>query len=339
MTPAEDNVHLAGDNFKSWRSVEASEAEGRLRNLKQRLLRTEETIELQSSLLRGEPESFAYQLALHSLIARRDAIQAEIAELSAYRVKEQLRLSLSGQSFPQNSAHVDVLAHVLFRAQRLFTSIVQAISVGPTARGPIPLGIERITQLRLAQTFPSSFGMILEAETNPNAFGNSTVAAGLASLFVLLESSEDRDQLVETAGSLGPRVMNHYRKLVGQLVKTGSELSVSWKDLEGQQHQWAGTSQRLQSLSMSLKTIRTEETEIRERKGRIVGASLLRDSFEFLVTETDEVVRGRISNDARVSVQQLFGKPSIGFIAETLIRDDVTGDERTVATLTRLLEQ
>lgn len=320
--------------MRAWQSELPSEVlEEHLKALIRRFDTTEDMINAQSRLRVRDPESFAYRIALLSLQSRQEVIRQAIAEILHQRQQETINLALEGERFQESSAYLSDLALVLSHTQKVFTSIVQAVTVGPTQRGPIPNAIERLSQLRLTTTYPSSFGMRLEADTSTDMFGNSEVITALNTLFALLLSGADREQLVDRTGNLGPRVLNHYKRFVKQLANSGTSISLSWRDPIGEIYRWEAREPELVRLSESLTSIKTELTHPLDVEGWLLGASLLRNRFEFVPMGEDTPISGRISKDAKSSVAALFGQQCFAHIIETRTFDEIVDSVRSVFTL------
>ena len=320
--------------MSAWKGQTASEIlEAQLKALFRRSNLTEDMINIQSRLSVRDPESFAYKIALVSLQNRQRAIQQEIASVLHLRVQETIYLALEGERFHHHAAYIGDLSVILSTAQKMFTSIVQAITTGPTQRGPIPIAIEQMARLRLITTYPSSFGMQLEADTSVDMFGNSEVLTALDAFFALLSSGSNREQLTERAGNLGPRVLSHYKRFVKQLANSGTSISLSWRDPLGDTLRWEAREIELVRLHENLTSIKTELNHVLVVKGWLLGASLLRNRFELVPINEELTINGRISKNAKNDVAMLFGQLCIAHIIETLTFDDVSETQKSVFTL------
>ena len=317
----------------AWRDIEAADAEQQVRNLRRRITSVEEQIESYRQFGEVSKASFALRLSLESLKRRREYLQSELWSVLALREREVVTVTLDGPEFPRHSASFASLAEFLRSSQRLFASVLQAITTGPTERGPIPSYIEQAAQLRLTEIYASSFGMVIELGSQENPRVRTSLERSLAALFALFESSIESEQLLERAGSLGSRTMNHYRRLVADLRGTRTTPSVSWTDTEGHESRWNPTSEKLDVIYGALAGIRTESAETKTEIGILVGASLLKGRFE-LLTDSGEVIEGRVAAAAFEKLTEAFAtRCKITFTqSETLNR--LTGAIKRVITLT-----
>jgi hypothetical protein len=295
---------------RQWRQgTNGEEAQRRIANVRAKAADVEEAIGRQSAFCRDEPNSFAFRLTLKSFEARRAELLAELADAISVREREVLSLKLQGSAFPDHTASLAALSHVISRGQRLFTSIAQAISVGPTPRGPVPLGLQQISQLRLAGVGPGSFVMALEVDTAPDMHGESITVTALQTLFALVGTEAGTEALLARAGALGPRAMNHYKHWLQGLIKTGTSVALAWSDPFGREHVWDPGPNHLADTYAALERVRTESTEVANARGWLLGASLLRNRFEFLVDDSSgTIIAGRIAAESKDQVRKYFGE-------------------------------
>jgi hypothetical protein len=287
-------------------------------------------------LLAAEPGSFALQLALGSFESRQAALESELAGILTLREREVVNITLAGPRYTKHSADFLSLSEVLRRLQKLYTSVVQAITVGPTRRGPVSTGVDLLSRLKLAEIFPSSFGMSVEVDTQPDMFGNSQSVAALEVLFALLTAPADRTELLGRLGDVGPRAGGHYRKLVQSLIKSDTAASVMWSDPAGNGFDWAAEPAQLAALDATLATIRAEVSDNRTAYGMLWGASLLRNKFEFVTDPPEQLLTGRIAKDVREAVRIHFGKHCRIEYQQTEVTDNVSGDVRFSLVMTRV---
>lgn len=316
-----------------WKEISASEAQARADSARRHLADIEEQISIQEALCKEEPGSFAYRLSLQSLNAQREELERQLGEVLHYRVKEVIGLSLRGTAFYDNTANISDLAHILSRVQDLFSGVLQAISTGPTERGPLPSRILELSNLRLSSVYPSSFGMSFEVKTVVDMFGHSDVLDALDVVFSLLQAEHNKDKLIDFAGHLGRRAIRRYRNLVEILIETEASAQVQWDDPFGQPHKWQGSTDNFILLAHVLGSLRSETKSVESVPGWLLGASLLRNTFEF-VTDKDVLIRGRIARDSRDRVREYFGKACVIEFQTTIVSDEITGTVRESNVLT-----
>lgn len=324
--------------IRSWNvddgSIEAIEAQ--FRGLNRRLYDLEEALHASQEILREEPDNFAFKMSSYSLLKMHSALQAERVEISRFRENEPLVLVLNGGSVEGHSADAISLSVILNRFQRLFSSIAQAITTGPTMRGPLSGAIVSATNLKVANTFPSSFGVSLYVPSQVDLHGNSVPSAALNTLFELLGVAERDGDIMSSAGEIGSRSLRHLNALAKHLAETGTTLSVGWKDTSGIKRDWKASPDVSRNIVEKIRKISQTRSERYEISGKLVGASLLKDRFEIVSDES--VFEGRFVTAINDDVKNLFGKNVRAEIEETEIRDLASNNARSYFTLTTIAE-
>ena len=318
-----------------WRAgVDATQAERRAKALRIRLEALEEQRGIAARAIAEDPTSFALQLTLQSFKDRQPVLERELTTILQAREREVISVTLDGPRYKRHSADFLSLSDVLKRLQKLYTSILQALTEGPTHFGPVSAGVQALSRLRLAEVFPSSFGMSVEVETLPDMFGHSKSVAALQALFELLGAPAKANNLLDSIGDIGPRAGSHYRSLINALVKSETTATVMWTDPVGNGFDWSAEPQTLADIGATLASIQTEVSDSRTAAGMLLGASLLRNRFEFLTDEPAEILMGRIAEDARDNVRINFGRHCTIVYQETTVTSRVSDAVRSLIVLT-----
>lgn len=277
-----------------------------MRSISRRLAELDEAIVASRQMLASNAGSFSAKIGLKSLEDIRHRIESERSVLVAHRLQERVNLSLDGAAFSEHSADVGILGLVLVRIQKLYTSVAQSITVGPRLRGPISRDISIATNLKLANVFPSSFGVNLFVDQNFDIFGDSTATSALEALFSLLHSSRDDQAILRSSGEVGQRAVNHFRRMLNDLAISGSSISVSWSDLSGTEYLWSADSSEIFHIRDHLRALKMSSAKEVVLDGVIVGASLVRDRFEFM-SDQFGLIEGKIARSAKPDIRRFFG--------------------------------
>jgi len=306
--------------FQVWQDIDHVEAEATLRGLRRRRAELEEAVENQQQLLRLRPASFSLQLGLEAFFERRRLLEEAEASILIHRVAEPVKIILDGPEFSGHSANLGDLGTVLVRLQRAFSSVAQAITTGPTLRGPIAREITQGTQLRLAATFPSSFGMQVYVPTARDLYGHSLAAESLQQFFMVLTSLGSEQGVMQVTGEIGRRAFVHLSTLASLLRSRDSELRVEWRDHAGTQLEWSMGPEGAEQFLKNLKNVTETRSETIELRGRLVGASLLRRRFE-LIDSGGRVIDGKYITGLNPKIEMNFGKEVSVFVDETEVID------------------
>lgn len=318
-----------------WKGVDVEDAEARMRGLNRRLAELDLALSSAQSILAANPNSFAARLGILSLSRMQTALERERSQLASHRVREHLCVALKGHEFADNTASIGQLGFFLVRLQKLYSSIAQAITTGPTQRGPISRDISRMTNLRFAETYASSFGMDLFVEQKFDIFGESVATAALQTMFNLLNSTSKENEISRLSAELGPRAVAHLRRVLDDLYRSDSGLSVSWKDLAGTEYKWVAPVEKIADLKNNTSRFKTSDSIERSIKGVLLGASLLRDRFEFL-SEDGDLIEGKLARNAKSKIRDFFAHSCLATIDMVTVEEVVTAEKKTFYTLTAI---
>lgn len=321
--------------INNWSGISPEEAVQKISKAKTRLDEVEGLITNYSALLKQDPGSFAYKLSIESLRERANFHQEEISQVLSFRKFEIFDFSLNGALFQREAGDLLGLAGFFHFLQQTFASIVQAISAGATNRGRIQSGIQNLSQINLANVFPSSFGLRLAIKTDLDLFGGSYAIQGIHHLFQLVNSVDDKEKLYEKIAFLGPRTLSNFRRLIKHLSKTKSSFHLSWEDPFSTQHQANTSEETISRADVNLSKIKTNQDEFRDFEGFLLGASLIRKRFEF-VLDSGEIITGNVPKDQLEFIPHFFGKKCKIRTNENIVTDELGQSKRTSHTLLKI---
>jgi hypothetical protein len=129
-------------------------------------------------------------------------------------IRERLEITLTGHAHDDHTAGVGELGAFLYRIQKLFSAIAQAITTGPRRRGPLSQHIVDATAMRFVDVFPSSFGTEIYIRPQFDVFGESTASSTLQTLFTLLAAAKQEKEVSRLSGELGQRAVGHLRHIL-----------------------------------------------------------------------------------------------------------------------------
>ncbi len=317
---------------ESWTNIDPIYASARVNAFTNSIKEVEVLVEEGNVIQSSQGTDIASQLVIDSLKSRHIYLHNQLAEVMQYRYSEPILISLRGSQYEDHSADLISVANILHIFQRLYSSIAQAITRGPTERGSIGAELEFLTELRLVRSFPSSFGLELRVLTNPDMYGDSISLSSLRTLFATLNSLEDKKHLMDRAGSISQRTVSHCRSLFKQFITHDASPVIAWKDPGANDVHWESTPQRIAAISENLSSIKSEKRGMISVEGFLMGASLLRGRFEF-VDQSSLVYTGRIANTVKSQIISLFGQHCSADIEVIDVIDEVSREEKTSFTL------
>lgn len=261
-----------------------------------------------------------------------ESLQSELVTVLRHRENERLDIILNGQNYEQHLARFSDLGVLFSRFQRLYTSIAQAITSGPTLRGPISSVVRSATDLRLKATFASSFGMEVYVPSSYDLLGKSLSSDALEQLFQLLRASMTEQQLMPISGVIGRRALGHLRSLASLFSETDSDIKIDWKDFTGTKYQWHANKENSNNIIRAIDNIKQNSSETKNISGMLVGASLLRNRFE-MVLDNGSVIEGKFIAGLSSEIRGMFGNRIAAVVDETEITDQASSETKVYYTL------
>lgn len=324
--------------MKLWHNIDSSVAEAELRGLNRRLAELDEAMKSGQRLYADNPNSFAAQLSLESLSQLQERLQSERVALLQHRKRERVAIALRGEGFIDHTANVGQLGYFLVRMQGLYQSIAQAITSGPRPRGPVSQDILKSTDLRFADVFPSSFGMEIFVVSSFDEYGESTSVSSLQTLFNLLNAARREQEIIRLSGELGQRSLGHLRRVLHDLQRAGAGLSLSWIDSAGTEYTWSADTDDIVQLNRNVAGF--EENYVGERtlEGALIGASLLRNRFEFMDMNR-QVLEGKITRAIKPKLREFFGRWCSIRLDQVDIYDSHSGETKSYFTMLDIAER
>jgi hypothetical protein len=283
----------------------------------------------------GAPD-FASTLTLSSLRYRREALAAELAELTDETLPgHEIDIMFEGAPVHGHTIETEFMGNVLLKVQHLVRSI--AASKGPesAAKGPLPTSAKKAATLRFASSFQGSFGMRLEAiQEQPELDGFFALAPTLQSVLDLVNAADTPDVVLGRLAELGPRARNTYRDLIADISSANADVRVVWPNISGPRTARLKSSQATRLLG-TLKEIRTH-VDGRYYVGLLDQASRRRGKFGF-ESDDGEKFDGTVEKDVMDQVREFFDRRCRAYILTRVVEHPRTGIVRRSHRLQELL--
>jgi len=305
-----------------WRADAPSDIEDQVRYRKRQLALLDDSIAVQQRLIAKDGESPAYNLSLMSMRRLEAVCRKDFERLLGFRANEVVKFALDGRPYDLHQAPVKALVAVLGLLQDLFTRVVQSRIEANPGRIVSPQ-ISHMTQLRLADTYPSSFGVTLTLPSVQDLTGQTLVIDSLNDVFDLV----NRGDVSRLQADMGMYSVRKYRELVKALQWAQALPKVTWLPPDGEQKSWQPDFEAFNALANRLAMVRDERVVVRSISGTMVGVSLLRRRFEFV--GQDGQLHGRIPAALVQKVADAFNKKCSIKIEETTFIDEATEQQRS----------
>lgn len=129
---------------------------------------------------------------------------------------------------------------------------------------------------------------------------------------------------------------NYYKDWLSKLESANVELSVKWKNEQGNLKSWYQTPLGMQKIRSSLdiiKEVTVEEVILHES---LMGASLLKGSFEFIDSEKQEKISGKTKAEIRHMMKEYFGRECKATFQKEVLHNTTTDQLKVTWTLVNL---
>lgn len=310
-----------------------------LRRQRNSLNELQDLIDNQKKFCETEPNSFAYELALQSLQAQKDTVVNRISKLESDYNIVKVDLKINSPQIAEEIVPVNTLANVLLGFQNLINSVAQAIHGGLSVeKGPIANEIVKSCQLNLTNTYAGSFGMQLEGLSQSDMLGKGLLSESLSRLGTIFETGDETEKLLEQFGDLGGRTVHRYKDWLNKLEISNVSLDLKWLDETGLQKAWQQTPTSINKIRKSLDDIKEISVKQVTIEGALMGASLIRDRFEFICDNSEEKINGKVIGEIRPLIQKFFGKKCIAILQKEVLYNNATDTSKATWTLLKLAD-
>lgn len=211
-------------------------------------------------------------------------------------------------NFPghREEAPTKQIGKILVSVQETLDALGQGARGSATSRGMISPELLAQTETRLIQASGGSFAIEISAVQEVNMFGESLITEALTELVDLLGIGNDVQRLREKLFSIKPRAVSKYQVFLASLLTAETPLRLDWASPNPEHNKSIELS--LATAAGALLTAKQVTSETGERRsgiGYFVGVELPRKSFTAILTNDEEIYRGRIDDEAMPAAQHI----------------------------------
>jgi hypothetical protein len=245
-----------------------------------------------------------------SLSLTTDTLAVRFKDLDLPRKAIAIQRELIGLHFDFPSYREDAptkqLGKILVSVQETIDALGQGFGGNATMRGVIPPEILARTETRLIQAAGGSFALEISAAQALDLFGGSLITDALGELVSLLEIGNDVERLREKLIAVKPRAASKYRVFLASLIGAETPLRLEWASPDPTRNKSLEFS--LATAAGALHTAEQVTSEVGERRtgvGYFVGVELPRHSFTAILSDDENVYRGRIDEAAMPAAEHI----------------------------------
>jgi hypothetical protein len=279
----------------------------------------------------------AAQLAVEGLLERRADLISGLADSEISAVTVVLN---APQLVGRGDIDVSFLVDFLSPLQSAVFSVGQALDSEVTTRGVIPATIQDASAMRLVGTFPGSFGLALEGPRatelsllamldDPDEADRPTFERAVENVFDVLEQVEPSEEghtdedVLGALATVGARAHGHLRRLASAIASRNANAQLQLTVPDHETRTVTFSRPAAERLERVLTTVEASEREVQMR-GRLVGASLVRDNFE-LELEDGTVIRGKVADEVLPILREFFSESCTATLRVSTVRSTVDG--------------
>lgn len=234
--------------------------------------------------------------------------------------QDQRRFILDSPAMDDAGIDFKTLSRVLSDAQRVWSSIAQALEDEPTARGTLPQEIRQKSKLRTRALRAGS--IIIDVSTTEHEDLHEKVAGVFADLII---ARDDEERLQDLFTTLKTRARATYTDFLKSLSAGGVEFEMNFK------HHHCYTNAQLAARARrrieSPSRVRAEP-DIQELTGTFRGFDL-NGSFAFMDHVNEELIQGTVPGNAEVALPIEVGKDSVYIVTvETSLTRQLSGETK-----------
>ncbi|MFG0252757.1 MAG: hypothetical protein ACF8NJ_07795 [Phycisphaerales bacterium JB038] len=248
----------------------------------------------------------------------------------------ELDVVFSGAPVQDDRIQAAFLGKALQSLQSLVYALTSQVLGHRRPTGVWPENVLQRSTLQVAETFPGSFGVKLEAlDQQLDIEGELAIQPALEDLFAVIGSETTGRDFLAELGPIGPRARSHLRAFVEHVAKSEAEVRLRWPRTDGQ---WEAklSPTRAHDLADLLQRIE-EEDRLQTEVGRLEGAIIRTRYFE-LILDDERIISGRVSPDTQADIADFFGHRVEATLLVTKVTDRGTGTEKETYRLLELRE-
>jgi hypothetical protein len=264
----------------------------RLLHLQDKILRTSQALGRLESEVAVRPDSRSLQSNVLSLRKLHHNLQQDFASAA-----HDLGLDVCHYRMLEDRPPAKALSGAIGTFQDALSFTYEALKTGPKAKRILSPAAAEDTELRVAYSYPGSFGVVFTIPNEKLLFPDiqTLLDRAVATVFDLGKAADNRAIISKTSQIIGrgPIVAIHDWAKANVNYRAGA--AIQWKKSEREQSEVLIQAPEFSILSESLeRIIETRDTEVVEQ-GILVGADVKTRRFHFVIDGSFEEIRGRFT--------------------------------------------
>ena len=290
--------------------------------------------EVERELLKN-PDSLMLRLELESLVDIRDDLQADFDELADAEWIDICKYRLFQES--RNTISLNTYADSLYKFQRTFSSLYDAVRHGPRQSGHMPQDVRCATDFQFGYACAGSIGIVLMLDREGTLVDEGTSLAETIDTFFQLTKDPSQDNIQRIGRRIGPAPLRSLSEWSYLHAHHHIGTDIQWKRGEETirvQLEYA----QLQRLYDHISEVSDHTHKEITATGTLIGADVEKKTFRFK-PDNGEIIHGRFQD--AIGQEHEVRMPNVRYHAvleETTEVYSSSGREKTSLNLLELTE-
>ena len=285
----------------------------------QELIRENETLKSKY------PDKFSLNFMSQRLKEREKHLLLELENSFSRLQMDTIYLAFDGDVVDNYRVSLSFFGNIMSTLQEIISSIAQSTIAYPTMKGSIPKEILTASKLDLVATATGSFKVVLSSH-EPQIIP-SVAKTSFQHLHGLIGCQDNKERLKEASEQLGPRVLVKYQDLMEIIYKNKANVKMFDKINNGDFNSEISNDLAKKIYDVIIEVQNIPE-EVVQYEGILKGISLVRNNFEFLVKDSEELIIGKFEDNLIDEVKNHLDTPTIATFNLTTTLSDLTEDEK-----------
>lgn len=286
----------------------------------------ETLIRKKEKLISKHPDKFSLKIGYQSLKDREEHLLFELQSSYGRHQMDTFDFVLKGDIVDKHTISLSFFGDFASYLQDIVASIAQSLIGKPTEQGPISKEILDASRLDLVATTAGSFRFVLSS--HQPQLGESIAKRALQQFTNLTDCEDDKDKIKNMTKNLGLRSMKKYQKLLEILYKNNVDIRMYDKIIPEGFHTKEITSDLAKRIYYVISEVSELPAESFTYYGKLTGVNIRSFTFEFVVDETNEIIKGTFGASlAEETKKRLDTKSTIKFEVSTAF-EDVLNEEK-----------
>ena len=235
---------------------------------------------------------------------------------------------LDGDIVDNHRVSLSFFGNFISILQDITSSIAQSLTGKPTLKGGITADVQNASRLDLVAIATGSFRVILSS--HEPQLNESSAKISLRCFNNLIECGSDKAAIREFTSTVNfeKKVFTDYKKFLRLVYKNNANIIMYDENASENLRPRKITSELAKKIYDSIIEVETVPDISVEYRGVLKGISLIKNTFEFLVDDSNEIIDGKFEDTLANEVIKRLNIPTIIKFNVTTKYKDITYEEK-----------